>query len=853
MLRATLKGLLSRKLRLLLAVTAVVLGVGFVSAANVLTDSLSAGFDQLFQTVNQDVAVQVQPKEDSSRESEPPLLTDADLERLNTVTGVEEARGDVGAEGLIPFSRDTGKAVQTGGAPSFGVGLTREGLSDPDSILGLAQGEPPDTAGEVAITRRTAQIADVGIGDTIKVYVPRLAEARTFTVVGTLVYTGDRASLGGETMVGFSQPEAQQLFYGKKGVYSRASVTSDGTLSDTELARRVAGVVPGGFEAKTGAQVAEEQSSDIKEGLSFLNWFFLVFGFVALLVGIFLIFNTFNIVVAQRSRELALYRALGASRRQVTMATLLEALIVGAAGSAIGLLFGIGVAAAARFLFSLLGVQLPQAGLVVDSWTVLIAFITGITVTVVSALAPAVRASGVPPVAAMRDVIRPDKPLRWLVAGGLLLTAAGAVATTLALRGMGDATLRVLGLGVLLVFLGVALLSPLLTKPVAGLVGWLLSWGAASGLGRRNALRNPRRTAVTAAALMIGVTLVSALSLLGASFKATTSDLLNDKRGADVIISTLNVAPPDGRQGFSAEKLDTIRKLPGVDQAVPLYVSAARVEGDESYIAATNLSETRALFAVTATEGQLRNLTAGEAAVDAKTAEERGWRVGDAVTIRLPKGGDRSYRLVTIYDSELGMSGVILDPSASRYFAGKLVNQGYLKLAPSANIDGVMARAEELVADYPLVSVADRTDMIRQINQQIDIALNIFNVLLLVAVLIAFLGILNTLLLSIYERTRELGMLRAIGMARRQVKRMIRVESVIMAVFGCVLGIGLGLAIGYAVVLALIEDKQLTTVGLPGTQLVLFIGVGVIAGLVAAWWPAFRASRLNVLQAIAYE
>jgi putative ABC transport system permease protein len=352
---------------------------------------------------------------------------------------------------------------------------------------------------------------------------------------------------------------------------------------------------------------------------------------------------------------------------------------------------------------------------------------------------------------------------------------------------------------------------------------------------------------------MIGVTLVSALSLLGASFKATTSDLLNDKRGADVIISTLNVAPPDGRQGFSAEKLDTIRKLPGVDQAVPLYVSAARVEGDESYIAATNLSETRALFAVTATEGQLRNLTAGEAAVDAKTAEERGWRVGDAVTIRLPKGGDRSYRLVTIYDSELGMSGVILDPSASRYFAGKLVNQGYLKLAPGANIDGVMARAEALVADYPLVSVADRTDMIRQINQQIDIALNIFNVLLLVAVLIAFLGILNTLLLSIYERTRELGMLRAIGMARRQVKRMIRVESVIMAVFGCVLGIGLGLAIGYAVVLALIEDKQLTTVGLPGTQLVLFIGVGVIAGLVAAWWPAFRASRLNVLQAIAYE
>jgi putative ABC transport system permease protein len=853
MLRATLKGLLSRKLRLLLAVTAVVLGVGFVSAANVLTDSLSAGFDNLFQTVNQDVAVQVRAEDDTSREAEPPLLTDADLRRLTGVDGVENTYGDAGTEGVIPFNRDTGKAVQTGGAPSLGVGLTPEEFANADSVLQLAEGEQPDTAGEVAITRHTAQVAAVGIRDTIKVYVPRLAETRTFTVVGTLTYTGDRASLGGETLIGFSMAEAQRLFYGKEGVYSGASVSSDGSVSDLELARRVAGAVPVGFEAKTGEQVAEEQASEIKEGLSFLNWFFLVFGFVALLVGIFLIFNTFNIVVAQRSRELALYRALGASRRQVTGATLLEALIVGAAGSAIGLLFGVGVAAAVRALFGLLGVELPDAGLVVDTWTVLIAFVTGITVTVVSALAPALRASSVPPVAAMRDVVRPDKPLRWLVAGGLLLTVAGSVATAMALRGMGDATLRALGLGVLLVFLGVALLSPLLTKPVAGVVGWLLSWGAASGLGRRNALRNPRRTAVTAAALMIGVTLVAALSLLGASFKATATDLLNDKRGADVIINTLNLQAPTGKEGFRAEKLEAVRGIDGVEAAVPLYFSAARIAGKDAFLAATDLADATPVFAVTAKQGQIRDLTRDEAVVDTRTAEDNDWEVGDSVTIRLAKGGDRSYRLVGIYASELGMSGVILDSSASRYFAGDLVNQGYLKLAAGTNTDVVVTEVEKLMADYPLVSVADRSDMIRQINQQIDVALNIFNVLLLVAVLIAFLGILNTLLLSIYERTRELGMLRAIGMARRQVKRMIRVESVIMAVFGCALGIGLGLALGYAVALALIEEDQLSTVALPGSQLVVFVVVGVIAGLVAAWWPAFRASRLNVLEAIAYE
>jgi putative ABC transport system permease protein len=853
MLRATLKGLLHRKLRLLLAVIAVVLGVGFVSGANVLTDSLSAGFDKLFQTVNQDVAVQVVPSKDAADQGEPPRLTDADLAEIRAVDGVRDVEGDVSAEGVIPFKPD-GKAVSTGGPPSFGVGLEASRLDDPESILQLAEGRAPEAADEVAITRRTAHLAEVGIGDTLKVYIPLERKAREFTVVGTLTYVGDRESLGGETMVGFTIPEAQKLFYGKTGLYSGAAVKSENGVSDTTLKQRVADVLPGTFTAKTGKEQAEEQASQISEGLSFINWFFLTFAGVALLVGIFLIFNTFNIIVAQRSRELALYRALGANRRQVTTTMLVEAVIVGAIGSAIGLGFGVGLAAAVRWLFGALGLELPDAGLAVAVSTIVIAFATGIGVTVVSALTPAIRASGVPPLAAMRDVIKPDKPLRWLALSGLLLLIAGSVVTGIALNRVGDNTLRVLGLGVLLVFLGVAVLSPLLTKPLAGLVGGLLSWGAASKLGRRNALRNPRRTAVTAAALMIGVTLVSAVSMLGASFKATASQLLNDQRGADVIVSSMNQSgPPDGRTGFDPKKLEGARDIPGVESAVALHFSIAKIDGKDGYLAATDLAAAKRLFAMTAYRGQVRGLAGDEAVVDRTMAKDNGWSVGDDITVKLAKGGEHTYRLVGVYESELGMNGLVLDDSNVKYFAGDLAAQGYLKLSSGADTQAVVKDVEKLMADYPLVTVADRSDMVKQVTNQIDTALNIFRALLAVAVIIAFLGILNTLLLSIYERTRELGMLRAIGMARKQVKRMVRVESVIMAVFGCTLGVGLGLALGYAVTTALVAQDQLTAIAWPGTELIWFVAVAVVAGLIAAWWPAFRASRLNVLEAIAYE
>ena len=851
MLRATLKGLLQRKLRVALAVVAVLLGVGFVSAANILTDTLSAGFDRLFATVSEGISVTVNPKEQESSTAEPPLLTDDDIAELERVDGVDRVVGSVSTMGVIPFHTDTGKGVQNFG-PMFGFGLDPDGFSDPDALLQVADGEAPNAAGEIAITRHTAALTGAEVGDTLKVYLPFIQESREFTVVGVLEYSGGRASLSGETAVVFTVAEGQELFYGKTGVFSGADLYSDGSVSDADLKERVAEVIPAGFEAKTGEEFAEEQSSEIKESLGFINWFFLAFAGVALLVGIFLIFNTFTIVAAQRSRELALYRALGASRRQVTGTMLIEALIVGLIGSALGLGFGAALGAGIAGLFKLSNVPLPVDRVVISLATILAAFAVGITVTLVSALVPAVRASGVPPIAAMRDVVKPDKPLRWLVAGGLVLTVGGAVAVGFALRGLGEATMSVLALGVLLSFLGVALLSPALTRPIAGLVGWLLSWGAASRLGRRNALRNPRRTAITASALMIGVTLVSALGVLGASFKATTLDVLNDQRGADVIITTIPTQEAFGREGFHPDKLDEIRDIDGVEVAVPLHFSGATVDGEQSFVLATEVNGAKGLFAMVAEKGTL-DIAEDELVVDEDTAERNGWAVGDRITIDLPKGGEREFTIAGIYSSELGMAGVVLDSSAAQYFAGDLAYEGYLKLSEDADSEAVVAEVEEILADYPLVTVTDRSELVEQVNMQITFAQTTFNVLLLLAVVIAFLGIMNTLLLSVYERTRELGMLRAIGMARTQVKRMIRVESVIMAVFGCLLGIALGLALGYAVTSALVDQGRLTAIDWPGWELVSFVVVAVVAGVVAAWWPAFRASRLNVLEAIAYE
>jgi putative ABC transport system permease protein len=858
MLRASLKGLFSRKLRLTLAVVAIVLGVSFLSGAFVLTDSLGARFEQLFASINQNVDVQVAITEDAADDDPQPRLTQQQLDQMEAVPGVAGTSGDVSAIGVVPFDVEDGDPVTTSGAPQLGVGVTGE--DDPLSLIELADGRWPTASGEVALTRYTAEQTHASVGDRLKVYLPEVNEAREFTVVGIAVYSGDRDSLAGETVVAFPLAEAQQIFYGQTGVYSGASFRAEPGVSQQELRDRIAPLTPAGFEAKTGEQANEDQANEVQEGLSQLStYFFGPFAIIALVVGVFLIFNTFNIVVAQRTQELALFRAMGASWGQVTGSVLVEALLVGVIGATLGLLAGIGLGlGGSALLTSLVGAQLPGSGVQVGATPIILAYVVGVLVTIISAFVPAVRASAVPPLAAMRDVSRPDKPLRTLSIVGASLAVPGAVLVGAALTGLGSFTLPGLLIGVGLVFLGVTLLSPLLTRPLAGLIGRAVSWGVSGKLGVRNALRNPRRTAVTSAALMIGVTLVSAASVIGNSFSTTINQTVDATLGAELIIQTGFQGIP-GDAGFTDDAAQQVRQVPGVEEIVPIYVTIdARVDGKNpplgGVFAVDDMAAARDMFALETVAGELRTLGPGEFTTDDNTADARGWQVGDTVNVRTDKGGEQAYRLVGVYKaSPIWTDTMILPKSAVANFAGPLAYQGYVSLEEGADSAAVTDRIEQIMADFPLVTVGDRSSLVDQFTSFIDVALAIISVLLGVAILIALLGILNTLLLSIYERTRELGMLRAVGLSRRGVTRMVGTESVVLAVFGCVLGILLGVGLGAAISAALIDRSFLTTIAIPWTRLVIFVVIAVVAGVLAALWPARRAARLNVLRAIAYE
>jgi putative ABC transport system permease protein len=406
----------------------------------------------------------------------------------------------------------------------------------------------------------------------------------------------------------------------------------------------------------------------------------------------------------------------------------------------------------------------------------------------------------------------------------------------------------------------VALLSPLLTRPVAGLIGRLVGWGMSGKLGVRNALRNPRRTAVTAAALMIGVTLVSAAGVVGASFKKTIDETVSASVGAELIVTTNQTqGPPTGETGFAAAAMEKVEAVPGVARTVTMFVTIdAKIDKQLNQsiglIAVDDVATTRDMFAMKAVGGELRQLADNEIITDENTAEARGWKVGDSVPIELNKGGERTYRLVGLIEATpIWLNTMILPRSAVANFAGPLANQAYVDVADGADAAAVTAQVERIMSDYPLVTVGDRSSLVEQFNSFIDIALQIVSVLLGLAIAIALLGILNTLLLSIYERTRELGMLRAVGLSRTGVMRMIGTESVVMAVFGCLLGIALGVGLGVALSAALIDVDFLTTIAVPWASLVTFVLVAVVAGVLAALWPAWRAARLNVLAAIAYE
>ncbi|GIJ24893.1 ABC transporter [Micromonospora qiuiae] len=851
MFRATLKSLLARKVRLILSGLAVVLGVMFVSGAFVLTDTLGRTFDQIFAEAYEDVDVNVAAKpklavnEMEGEQVQTPFPATM-VETVRAVPGVAEATGVVAADGARLIGSN-GKVVGSFGPPQLGGNWLGE-----SDLLQLREGREPQADDEIVINKGLATAGKVSVGDRVGVLT--LGPRQDFTIVGVFGYSGDRDSIGGANEVMFTTPTAQRLMLGEPDVFNSIVVTAASGVSDESLRDAVAAAVGDDYVVKTGEQLSADAAAGLKEALSFFNRILLGFAAVALLVGTFLILNTFSIIVAQRTRELALLRAVGASGKQVIGSVVLEAIAIGLIASVLGLAAGIGIGALLAYLFSTVAGGMSLAGVGVPASAVIGAFGVGLVITILAALLPALRAARIPPIAAMQDVATPDRPLTKVTVAGALVTAVGATLLFLGLGGhAGGNTLATILGGVLFSFIGVALLTPLISKPVVAALGAVFSGWVPGKLGRLNSGRNPRRTAITAAALMVGIALVTGITVILDSTKSSISGLARDTVKAELVISGVQTGPRPPT--FDPAVLAEAKKIPGVRIADGLYGDMAMVGDERTYVGAvTEPSALRQVYSLTSTAGDIDRLGAGQMLVSANTAQARGLSVGSTAPVQLARGEVATYTVTGIFEDSPLFTGVqmVLPTEAARNFTIPQPIQGFVQLEAGTPVADVQPRVEALLADSPEVSVVDLNAFIEQQSGQLDSLLTMIRILLALAIVIAVLGIVNTLALSVLERTRELGLLRAIGLRRSQTMGMITVEAVVISVFGALLGVVVGAGLGAAVVEAL-RDEGINKLVLPWGQMGVFLGLAALIGVVAALVPAIRAARINVLGAIAHD
>ena len=839
MLRATMRSLLARKLRLLLASVAVLLGVSFVSGAFVLTDSLGQVFDNLFTTINKGTAVTVQgtdPLGDSGLDARPEPVPQSVLEAVKKVDGVKEVIGDVQAEAQLVLP--SGKVFTTHGPPVLGIAF-HEG--SPQESLQIKRGTAPQGLDQIAITTTTASKAHLALGD--KVGVLGKGAKRTVTIAA-LVGFKDVGTVAGATLLAFD-PTSAQTAVGTPGTWSRLSIASAPGVSAKDLRQRVAAVLPAGLKAVTVTQTVADASKALKKGLGFFNTFLLAFAGISLFVGAFLIFNTFSMLVAQRTKELALMRALGASRSQVTRSVLLEAAVVGVVSSLGGFLMGIAVAYGLRSLLGSLGIELPSGATVVATRTFVVCMVVGVGVTMVAALVPARRAAKVSPVQAMRESgPAEDRSLVRRTVLGAVLGGLGVAALASGLNGGG---IQLVGLGAALSFLGVTTLSPLIARPLVGLLGWpFAQLGVPGRLGRGNAMRSPRRTSATAAALMIGLALVAMVSTLGQSVKQSVVKTVATSLGADYVLHTDQFRP------FSPEVATALRDSPQLAAVAAFRQGQAKVgKAGRVGIQSCDPTTLQAVLTLSVLHGDLSRLGEGTLAVSKTEAANLDVAVGDTVPVTWARTGLHPLRVAAVYsDNQFAGGYLVADATYSANVTDKDLTVVAVKAASTSTPQASRAAMEQALAGFPNVEIEDQAEFVKAQGDQIDTLLNAVTGLLVLSVLIAVLGIINTLALSVVERTRELGLLRSVGLQRRQLRRMIRAESVVIALYGALLGIAIGLAFGWALVTSL-HDQGITEFAIPVSRLLLVLVVAALGGVVAAALPARRAARLNVLEAVA--
>jgi putative ABC transport system permease protein len=847
-LRATIKSLFARKLRLVLTALAVVLGVGMTAGSFILTDTALKSFDDLFGDVFAGTAVVVQAPTafdptggggGGGAERKP--IPERVLPKVEAVDGVAGADGSIGSSAWI-IDPATNKVIQNGGAPPLG------GSWDANTTtLQFEPGGAPPGPDQVVIDSATATGHGISVGQQIKVVTP--TGPGEYTVSG-LVHFGASDSLGGATLALFDLPTAQRIF-DREHEFDAIYVSADPGVSPNDLAPRVAAVLPKGYEAITGESAAQDQKDQIAMGLGFLRTFFLIFGFVTLFVGAFIIFNMFNIVVSQRTRELALFRALGASRRQVRWSLFVESIAVGVIGAVLG--FGLGILAAfgLKAVVGAFGLKLPPTALAIEPRTIVVSLIVGIGVTVAAAWIPARRASRVAPMEALRESAAQDTSIRRRVIVGGIVLALGIAAIASALFGNAANPGLVVGLGVALTFIGVATLSPLFARGLTAVIGRPFRRSAVGRLGDENAKRSPRRTASTASALMIGLGLVAFVAVFAASLKASAIKTLDEVLKADLTLST-----SDGFTGFTTHLAAQLRDDPDFSVVSSLRQAEIHVGPSDTFANAVDPSTFPEIADISMVTGSLGDLAQPDSVLISRTkADGADLGVGSTVDMTFAASGKRQLTVVGIYENNaiLGNDYVISNATYDANVEQPLDLNVFLKVADGVSVSDAQTRLDAMLQkDYPNVQANNQEQAKQQFLTQVNQLLAFVIVLLFLSIIISGFGILATLWLSVFERVRELGLLRAVGMARRQVKRMVRVEAVIVAVLGAILGIIIGIVFAWALQQAL-SDLGITELSVPVGQLIVMMIVAAFIGVLAAILPARRAAKLNVLEAISYE
>ncbi|MEY2581203.1 MAG: putative transport system permease protein [Ilumatobacteraceae bacterium] len=845
MFKLALKGILARKGRLLLTSLAVIMGTSFLAGTFIFSDTLSKSFKDLFATVFEGTDAYVRSSvviEGDFGAEDRQRIPDSLTAEVAKVPGVKSA-----ASSVLGFARviaKDGKPVGTegNGPPNFGSSIAAEG----EAFWKISDGRLPANDGEVALDSSTADKAKYKLGDTVKVVAQ--GGSRQFTLVGIARY-GDVSSPGGATFALFDLATAQS-YVGKPGFIDAVVVKSDGSLSDAALADKIQASLPADSktETLTGAEITKENQDSIEKGLSFFTIFLRVFSFIAMGIACFVIYNVFSITAAQRQRENALLRAVGANRGQISRAMLLESVVVGIVGSLLGLVAGFGVSTALKSFLSALGAEFPSTTLQLLPRTVVLVIVLGTLVTVLSAILPALRGGRVSPLAAMREsAVEQVGSSRKRILIGVIFAALGGLGIGATLAG---SSFALLGFGILLVWVGVLILGPVLALVAARVIGTPVARGfkVTGKMAQGNASRNPKRTSRAAAPVLIGVALVTAVALMATTLKAQVREIFSKQFVGDYVVKTDDFTGFGGLSPDLSKKLNTV---PEVDAAAGIGVKSAEVAGKRAQITLVDPANVGKVFDLHLTSGSYADLSTSSIMVSDKKAKSAHLKIGDGLTINLTGLGELPLKVVGTYSSDelagpFVVSRDLYASTSGSYFDFSV----FINKASGVSDAQAVAAIQPLVDQYGSGKLQSRSQYIDDQASGINQLLTLIYGLLALSIVIAAVGIVITLLLSVYERRREIALLRAVGMTRSQVWMTVSWESVITSLLGAVLGVLLGLLSGFLFVLAL-RDQGITVFSVPVLSTIVILIVSFIVGVIAAVLPARRATKVDIIEAIA--